>query len=140
RPATLYVDEVRTPTYTGCLSRLFETLLADDLQGLYHSGGPRPLSLYQIAQIVNRVGGYDPHLLHGCPRHAAGPIPPRAGNVTMDSTKLSTTLGYDPFLPWPADPTLVPTDETWHFERHSFAGSRPALERLLYAAGRLAGN
>ena len=34
------------------------------------------LTLYQIGQIVNRVGGYDPHLLKGCPRREAGPIPP----------------------------------------------------------------
>ena len=40
-----------------------------DLTGLYHAGGPRRLSLYQIAQIINRVGGYDPTLLMGCPRN-----------------------------------------------------------------------
>ena len=60
RPATLYYDEIRTPTYTDCLNRLFEAVLAGDLSGLYHAGGPRRLSLYQIAQIINRVGGYDP--------------------------------------------------------------------------------
>ncbi|HMP07557.1 MAG TPA: sugar nucleotide-binding protein [Lacipirellulaceae bacterium] len=62
RPATLYFDEVRTPTYTDCLNRLFERVLALDLAGVYHCGGPRRLSLYEIAQIVNRVGGYDPAL------------------------------------------------------------------------------
>jgi dTDP-4-dehydrorhamnose reductase len=76
RPATLYYDEVRTPTYTDCLNRLFERILASDLAGLYHAGGPRCLSLYEIAQIVNRIGGYDPALLHGCLRHEAGPVPP----------------------------------------------------------------
>ena len=55
RPATLYIDEVRTPTYTDCMNQLFERLLSGDLAGLYHCGGPRRLSLYQIAQIVNRV-------------------------------------------------------------------------------------
>ena len=62
KPATLYFDEVRTPTYTDCLNRLCETVLASDLAGLYHAGGPRPLSLYKIAQIINRVGGYDPRI------------------------------------------------------------------------------
>ena len=88
RPATLYFDEIRTPAYTDCLNRLYERVLASDLAGLYHAGGPRALSLYQIAQIVNRVGGYDPNLLMGCPRIEAGPIPPRAGNVTMNSNAL----------------------------------------------------
>ena len=68
RPATLYFDEIRTPTYTDCLNELCETMLANDLSGLYHAGGPQRLSLYQIAQIVNRVGGYDPKLLMGIPR------------------------------------------------------------------------
>ena len=93
RPATLYFDEVRTPAYTDCLNRLYERVLATDLCGVYHAGGPRPLSLYEIAQVINRVGGYDPNLLMGCPRIEAGPIPPRAGNVTMDSRALAEALG-----------------------------------------------
>ena len=93
RPATLYYDEVRTPTYTDCLNELFETMLAGDLHGLFHAGGPRRLSLFQIAQIVNRVGGYRAEDLLGCPRIEAGPMPPRAGDVTMNSDKLAQTLG-----------------------------------------------
>src|SRR6185503_2025975 len=69
KPATLYYDEIRTPTYTDCLNPLLANVLArHDMTGLYHAGGPRRLSLFEIAQIVNRIGGYDPHLLHGCPR------------------------------------------------------------------------
>ncbi|MGE3780278.1 MAG: NAD(P)-dependent oxidoreductase, partial [Pirellulaceae bacterium] len=70
KPATLYFDEVRSPTYTDCLNRLFATLLTGEtasgrlgssdrmttlLEGLFHAGGPRKLSLFQIAQIVNRI-------------------------------------------------------------------------------------
>jgi dTDP-4-dehydrorhamnose reductase len=117
RPATLYFDEIRTPTYTDCLNDLFEVMLAGDLSGIYHTGGPRRLSLYQIAQIVNRVGGYDPDCLMGCPRIEAGPVPPRAGNVAMDSGKLTRALGYEPFDPWPLDEQYVPTHRDWHRER-----------------------
>jgi dTDP-4-dehydrorhamnose reductase len=117
KPATLYFDEVRTPTYTDCLNRLCETVLAGDLSGLYHAGGPRSLSLFNIAQVINRVGGYDPRHLLGCPRRAAGPIPPRAGNVSLDSSKLVRALGYQPFHGWPYDDALVPTHDRWHFER-----------------------
>src|SRR5262249_37954886 len=85
RPAPLYFDEVRSCTYTDDLNRVFEQFLATDAHGLYHLGGPRAVTLYQIAQIVNRVGSYDPTLLRGCPRLEAGPIPPRAGNVSMNS-------------------------------------------------------
>ena len=117
KPATLYFDEVRTPTYTDCLNRLCETVLAQPLAGLYHAGGPLPLSLFQIAQIINRVGGYDPRHLQGCPRIDAGPIPPRAGNVSMDSSKLVQALGYQPFHAWPYDESLVPTHVEWHYDR-----------------------
>ena len=75
--------------------------LASDAAGLFHCGGPRPMTLYRIAQIVNRVGDYRPELLHGCPRIAAGPMPPRAGDVSMNSGKLHAELGLEPFQPWP---------------------------------------
>jgi dTDP-4-dehydrorhamnose reductase len=133
KPATLYFDEVRTPTYTDCLNQLCQRVLADDLAGLYHAGGPRPLSLYQIAQIINRVGGYHPQHLLGCPRQAAGPIPPRAGNVSLDSSKLARALGYRPLHGWPYDESLVPTHPEWHFERTpDQPGSRAWLAEVLY--------
>ncbi len=132
RPATLYFDEVRSCTYTDDLNRVFERFLAGDEAGLFHCGGPRPVTLYQIAQIVNRVGGYDPRLLRGCPRIEAGPLPPRAGNVSMDSGKLRAVLGGDPFRPWPFGDELIPTDREWHFRRPADEPGGPA-----WLAGRL---
>jgi dTDP-4-dehydrorhamnose reductase len=133
KPATLYVDEIRSPTYTDCLNGLFDVLLASDLAGLYHAGGPRKLSLYQIAQIVNRVGGYDPRLLIGCPRISAGPIPPRAGDVTLNSGKLIAALGYDPFDPWPVWDQFAPGGTDWHFHRPPGEEGSPRLLRdILY--------
>lgn len=132
RPATLYYDEVRTPTYTDCLNPLMEQMLASDTAGLFHCGGPRRLSLYQIAQVINRVGGYDPDLLHGCPRYSAGVVPPRAGNVAMDSSALAAHVGYAPFDPWPLDDAWTPTDRNWHHERSGEAGSPELLAEILY--------
>jgi dTDP-4-dehydrorhamnose reductase len=117
RPATLYFDEVRSCTYCGDLSRVCEWLLAASVAGIFHLGGARPITLYQIGQVVNRVGGYDPHLLKGCPRREAGPIPPRAGNVSMCSDKLINAMGGNPFRPWPSDHDLMPTDRHWHHQR-----------------------
>jgi dTDP-4-dehydrorhamnose reductase len=134
KPATLFFDEVRTPKYTDCLNVLCETLLANRFGGLYHAGGPRRLSLYEIAQIVNRVGGYEPSHLMGCFRHEAGPIPPRAGDVTMNSSKLVNALGYDPFDPWPLDDRWVPTHRDWHRERaDGEGGSAELLATVLYS-------
>lgn len=117
RPATLYFDEVRSSTYVDDLSRVFEWFLSNDVSGLFHLGGPRPLALYQIGQIVNRVGGYAPDLLKGCPRRDAGPMPPRAGDVTMNSDRLYRLLGGCPFEPWPSAAHLVPEDRDWHRRR-----------------------
>ena len=117
KPATLYFDEVRTPAYSDCLCELFETVLGSSLAGVFHAGGPRRLSLFEIAQVINRVGGYDPALLMGCARFDAGPIPPRAGNVSMVSGALADALGADLLDPWPHDDLLVPTHGEWHFDR-----------------------
>jgi dTDP-4-dehydrorhamnose reductase len=134
RPATLYFDEVRSCTYTDDLNRVFERFLAGDESGLFHLGGPRDITLYQIAQIVNRVGGYDPHLLKGCLRIEAGPMPPRAGNVSMCSAKLIATLGGNPFKPWPVGEDIFPTDRNWHFQRcgNDPGSSQKIVERLYH--------
>jgi dTDP-4-dehydrorhamnose reductase len=125
KPATLYYDEVRTPTYSDCLNELFEVVLGNSLAGVFHAGGPRRLSLFEIAQVINRVGGYDPALLMGCARFDAGPIPPRAGNVSMVSDALAGALGAELLDPWPHDARLVPTHREWHFERPSTEPGSP---------------
>lgn len=131
KPATLYYDEIRTPTYTDCLNPLLARILArPDITGLFHAGGPRRLSLFEIAQVVNRIGGYDPRLLQGCLRIEAGPMPPRAGDVTMNSSKLARVLGYDPFDPWPMADEHAPTHREWHFEGPR--GSPALLSEVLY--------
>ncbi len=129
RPATLYYDEVRSCTYTEDLNAVFERFLAGTRSGLYHLGGPQALALYEIAQVVNRVGGYDPALLKGCPRLEAGPMPPRAGNVSLCSAKLVATLGSQPFRPWPVGADLLPTDRRWHFHRPD--GERGSYQRIV---------
>jgi len=133
RPATLYFDEVRSCTYCDDLNAVFEEFLAGSAAGLFHCGSPRPMTLYRIAQVVNRVGGYRPELLHGCPRSAAGPMPPRAGNVSMNSTKLRVELGREPFAPWPLGDDLLPGHQHWHFDRPLDEARSPRqIEERLY--------
>ena len=133
RPATLYFDEVRSSTYCEDLNVVFERFLCTEESGIYHLGGPQPLALYEIAQIINRVGGYPSQLLKGCPRVQAGPVPPRAGNVSMNSDKLCNLLGHQPFRPWPLEPQLVPTCRDWHRHREGEeVGSMQEIQRRLY--------
>lgn len=137
RPATLYYDEVRSNLYVQDLTRVIAAFCGDGAnaeRGLWHVGGPLPLSLYRIAQIVNRAGGYAPELLMGCLRAAAGPVPPRAGNVSMDTSRLRALLGADAVGPWPRDPAHVPDGDDWHTRRESpFPAG--AVARCLYAYG-----
>ena len=134
RPATLYYDEIRSPTYTDCLNSVCEDVLArPEMTGLFHAGGPRAMSLYEIAQTVNRLGGYDPDDLLGCRRLEAGPMPPRAGDVRLDSSKLARALGRPPFAPWPLDDAWAPDRRSWHYLRNGRdqRGEAP-LRDLLY--------
>jgi dTDP-4-dehydrorhamnose reductase len=117
RLATLYFDEVRSCTYCDDLNGVFEEFLAGRAAGVHHCGGPLPMTLYRIAQVINRVGDYRAELLKGCPRIEAGPMPPRAGDVSMNSGKLIGELGGQPFQPWPLGDDLTPTHRSWHFER-----------------------
>ena len=63
-------------------------------------------------------------------------MPPRAGDVTMDSSKLARELGYEPFDPWPLDEQHVPTHREWHFEGPR--GSPQLLADMLYRNPRYA--
>ena len=130
RPATLYYDEVRTPTYCDCLSRVCRAFLANSYAGLLHAGGRRQVSLYQMAQIINRTGGYRRDLLYGLMKSEACPVPPRVSNCALNSEKIARVLGYEPFDPWPFDPELVPTDRAWH-RRPLAEGSTEYMNRVL---------
>ena len=117
-PATLYFDEMRSPFYCEDFNSAMEIVFEKKhISGIYHFGTHRHLSLYQIGQIVNKVGGYAPHLLKGCLRKEAGPMPPRAGNVTMNNKKLIQALGIDPFRKWPYLEHHVPDGKDWHYHR-----------------------
>ena len=139
KPATLYYDEIRTPQYTDCLNKLTHWLLTHPLSGIFHAGGVRQLSLFEIAQVVNLIGGYNPACLIGCPRIDAGPMPPRAGDVSLDTSRLQTALGFIPFDPWPLQDIYVPVDRSWHLHPPVNApddaviiGSPELLDSVLY--------
>ena len=132
-PATLYFDEVRSPFYCEDFNEVTELALGNKIRGIYHLGSHRHLSLYQIGQIVNKVGGYAPHLLKGCMRKEAGPMPPRAGNVTMNNNKLVQALGIDPLCKWPYLERHVPGGKEWHYDRPSHFVFHPEqIHKCLY--------
>lgn len=134
KPATLYFDEVRSNLYAQDLTRVIAAFCQNQERGIWHVGGPRPLSLFRIAQAINRLGNYPPELLMGCLRAAAGPVPPRAGDVSMDTAKLRARFGDDVVRPWPFDPGHVPADDDWHTRREQ-AFDPGAIAGHLYGYG-----
>ncbi|MBQ9372495.1 MAG: sugar nucleotide-binding protein [Thermoguttaceae bacterium] len=132
RPATLYYNEVRTPTYVDEMARVFREFLANDYAGVLNCGGARQVSLYQMAQIINRTGGFNPELLYGMRIEESCPVPPRVRNCSLDSSKLADILGYPPFTPWPANPNHLPDSKSWHYDRRpNEPGSTPYMNRVL---------
>ena len=132
RPATLYYDEVRTPTYVDEMARVFREFLANDYAGLLNCGGPRQVSLYQMAQIINRAGGFDGELLFGMLTEESCPVPPRVRNCSLDSSKLCEVMGRRPFTPWPGLAELIPDSREWHKRRRpDEPGSTPYMNRVL---------
>lgn len=138
RPATLYTDEFRNPVYGGDMCRVVQYILEHEFPaGIYNCGGPRRVSLYNAGQLVNAIGGYPAELLHGTPRKDAGPMPPRVGDLHIDSSKLYKLLPPGFIRPWPAFDYLVPTSFDWHktFGRNitdkSKMGSEEAITKLL---------
>ncbi len=119
RPATLYFDEVRSNLYVQDLNKVILAFINNNEKGLYHVGGPVPLSLFEIAQAINKLGNYPQELLMGCLRAAAGPMPPRAGNVVMNTDRVTRLLPKGILRPWPASPSHLPTDRDWHTKRES---------------------
>ena len=72
------------------------------------------MSLYNVGQIVNAVGGYPAELLDGVPRVEGGPMPPRVGDISINSEKLYKLLPPGFIKPWPAFDWLVPDSFDWH--------------------------
>lgn len=138
RPATLFTDEYRNPLSGPDLCRTVQYILEHKFPaGIYNCGGPRRVSLYNVGQIVNAVGGYPAELLHGVPRIEGGPMPPRVGDISIDSSKLYKLLPPGFIKPWPVSDKLVPDSFDWHktFGRNitdkSKMGSDEAITNLL---------
>lgn len=92
RPVTLFYDELRSCLWCEQIADMIGPALSLDLRGVYHFGGNRAWQLYEIGQHVRDKYNVPQHLLKGICRHEEKNGPPRIGDVSMNSTKLKTTL------------------------------------------------
>ncbi len=91
-PVTLFYDEYRSCVDCEEIGSMAISALALGLRGLYHLGGNRRWSLFDIGQYVLDRGGYSPDLLHGRMRCQEENGPPRIGDVSLNSKKLRSLV------------------------------------------------
>jgi dTDP-4-dehydrorhamnose reductase len=91
-PVTLFYDEYRSCVDCEEIVRMAIATLTLGLRGIFHLGGDRRWSLYDIGKYVLDKGGYAPALLHGIMRHQEENGPPRIGDVSLNSKKLRSLI------------------------------------------------
>jgi dTDP-4-dehydrorhamnose reductase len=91
-PMTLFYDEWRSCIHCNELADIVADIFTREETGLYHCGGPRPVSLYEIGEWILRRGDYNPKLLKKSSRLEEVNGPPRIGNVHLNSGKIQKSL------------------------------------------------
>lgn len=94
RPVTLFYDELRSCVWCDQIAAMISPVLVLNLTGLYHFGGDQPWTLHEIGQYVQDKYQTPRYLLKGIYRCEEQNGPPRIGDVSMNSTKLKTTLTH----------------------------------------------
>ncbi|MBZ0109198.1 MAG: sugar nucleotide-binding protein [Candidatus Scalindua rubra] len=97
-PVTLFYDEYRSCVDCEEIGSMAISALAHGLRGLFHLGGSRRWSLFDIGKYVLDRGGYAPGLLHGIMRNQEENGPPRIGDVSLNSKKLRSLFSQSNYF------------------------------------------
>ncbi len=89
-PVTLFYDEKRSCIACDALAEKVTGLVLQNETGLFHCGGEKSLSLYDIGHQVLLSGDYPKKLLKQDSRLNDVNGPPRIGDVSLDSSKLNS--------------------------------------------------
>jgi dTDP-4-dehydrorhamnose reductase len=92
-PMSLFHDEYRSCIDCDDLADAVVSLLALEVEGVFHVGGPRPVSLYEIGERILQRGNYRKEALMKWSRADDVNGPPRIGNVHLNSAKAERVLG-----------------------------------------------
>jgi dTDP-4-dehydrorhamnose reductase len=92
-PMSLFHDEYRSCIPCADLADAVASLLAMEVEGLFHVGGPLAVSLYEIGERILTRGNYKRDALRKWSRKDDVNGPPRIGNVHLNSTKAERVLG-----------------------------------------------
>jgi dTDP-4-dehydrorhamnose reductase len=98
-PMSLFHDEFRSCIACEDLADAVISLFSMEVEGLFHVGGPRAVSLYEIGERILRRGRYRREALRKWSRKDDIGGPPRIGNVHLNSAKAELLLKR-PLKPW----------------------------------------
>jgi dTDP-4-dehydrorhamnose reductase len=92
-PMSLFHDEWRSCLDCEELADIVVELFSRSVQGLYHCGGPSPVSLFEIGKQILEKRNYNKNALRTWSRHDDINGPPRIGNVHLNSHKTESLIG-----------------------------------------------
>jgi dTDP-4-dehydrorhamnose reductase len=92
-PISLFHDEYRSCIGCEDLADAVVSLFPMRVRGLFHVGGPRAVSLYEIGERILERGRYRREALRKWSRMDDVNGPPRIGNVHLNSRKAERLLG-----------------------------------------------
>jgi dTDP-4-dehydrorhamnose reductase len=90
---SLFDDEFRSCIDCADLADAVASLLSFQEEGVFHLGGPHPVSLHEIGRLILERGDYDAGALRKWSRKDDVNGPPRMGNVHLNSRKMERVLG-----------------------------------------------
>ncbi len=96
---TLLYDEIRSTINTQDLGKAVHSLMIDGGRGILNLGSPYTISLHGIGKKILEAHRYPSDILEGKFRYEFPPSPPRMGNVSLNSQKAYSILGWIP-EPW----------------------------------------
>lgn len=92
-PISLFHDEWRSCIACDECADVVLKLFSLGAQGLFHCGGPVPVSLFEIGMRILEKGNYNQAALKTWSRFDDANGPPRIGNVHLNSRKTESLVG-----------------------------------------------
>jgi dTDP-4-dehydrorhamnose reductase len=93
----MFTDEIRSPIAAPDAARaLVDLAERPDVAGLFHCGGPEPLTRLELARREAVAAGFDPEAIDPVTRAEAGLDTERPGDLSLDSSRLVALLGWTP--------------------------------------------
>jgi dTDP-4-dehydrorhamnose reductase len=93
KEVVLFTNEYRTPTCVPDIAQALIKIAESDFAGTLHCGGAERISRYDFGLKICRAAGVDPSRIAARKIEDLQSVPPRAPDVSLDSTKVAKRLG-----------------------------------------------